>query len=282
MAAAPGRHLPARDQNQLFGDVDGGNKPNDGSAAAMAFGIADDHGRAREPLAMDLNRDGLMDLFVGNDEGILFDSRNRFFVNNGNGTFRELALPGGRPKTEVGSVCSAAADWDSDGWTDLVNCSDEDYGRLQFYKNQAGTFVDVTDQLGLGGINDGRDVEFADLNGDGALDLVVARFGAVDVRFNRGNTFPTVDHTRGINGGMELAIGDADGDGLKDIYAIAWNNAAGGSKGKDLLLRNMGRLDEDGEDWAFEDIPIPQLTSVTATPSRPCTTGTARTAPRSW
>jgi hypothetical protein len=231
-----------------------GNKPNAGSAAAYAFGLADEHGRAREPIAIDVNRDGLMDIFLGNDEGVLYDSRNRLYVNKG-GRFEEQPLPGGRSNTEVGSVCSAVADYDGDGWTDLVNCPDEAYGELQVYRNRGGAFQTVTDQLGLGSIPDAKDVEFADLNGDGRLDLVIARYNWLEVRLNRANRFETVDYTRRIDGGTDLAVGDADGDGLKDVYVVLWQN--GGGNGDDLLLRNMGTTDDEGG-WVLQEVAIPQ------------------------
>ena len=246
-----GRYVPPEEDAR----VDEKSRPNSGDAAAYAFGIADEHGRGREPLAFDVNNDGLMDLFVGNDEGVLFDSRNRLYVNNGNGTFAEQPLPGGRGLTEVGSVCSAAADYDGNGWTDLLNCADTDYGRLQLYANQGGTLKDVADEVGIGGVFDGKDAEFADMNEDGRLDLVVVRFSWIEVRLNRLGSFATVDYQRRITGGSGLALGDADGDGHTDVLAVTIDNEAGG--GADVLLRNMGRADEAGG-WVMEEIAIPQ------------------------
>ncbi|MDX6555677.1 MAG: hypothetical protein QOD86_1872 [Miltoncostaeaceae bacterium] len=234
------------------------SRPNVGEDAAYHFGIADEHGRGREPLALDVNNDGLTDIFLGNDEGILFDSRNRLYLNNGNGTFTEQPLPGGRALTEVGSLCSAAGDYDGDGWTDILNCADVDYGRLQLYRNVGGTLTDVADQAGVGGIFDAKDGDFADMNGDGRLDLVVVRFNAIEVRLNRAGSFATVDYQRKISSGSGLAVGDADGDGLKDVLAVTLNNET--AAGADVLLRNMGYADAAGK-WVMEEVPFPQAST---------------------
>ena len=232
------------------------SRPNDGDKAAYAFGIADEHGRGREPLALDANGDGLTDLFVGNDEGVLFDSRNRLYLNNGNGTFAEKALPGDRALTEVGSLCSAAGDINGDGRIDLLNCADTDYGKLQLYRNDgAANFVDITGAAGLGDVLDGKEADFADMNGDGRLDLVLTRYNWVELRLNREGTFGTIDYQRKIGGGAGLAVGDADGDGLMDILGVTLDNEL--ARGADVLLRNMGRTDEAG-DWVFEEIAFPQ------------------------
>ena len=71
-----GKYLPAG-QDQLLGPVPEGNKKNAGSEAARAFGIADVHGRGREPIAFDVNKDGKVDIFLGNDQGVNYPSPNR-------------------------------------------------------------------------------------------------------------------------------------------------------------------------------------------------------------
>jgi hypothetical protein len=234
------------------------SRPNDGEDAAYHFGIADEHGRGREPLAFDANGDGKMDLFVGNDEGVLFDSRNRLYLNNGDGTFAEKPLPGGRALTEVGSLCSAAGDIDGDGDLDLLNCADTDYGKLQLYRNDGGgNFSDISSAAGVSGVFDGKDGELADIDGDGTLDLVLTRFNFVEVRLNRGGAFGEIDFQRKISGGSGLAVGDADGDGRKDLLGVTLDNEL--TRGADVLLRNMGRTDEAG-DLVFEDIAFPQTT----------------------
>lgn len=56
---------------------------------ARAFGVADGHGRGREPMALDVDDDGRLDLFVGNEESTLFFSANRLYRNAG-GRFVEI------------------------------------------------------------------------------------------------------------------------------------------------------------------------------------------------
>jgi hypothetical protein len=242
-----GRYLPPG-QNQLEGPVPSGNKANAGSVAARAFGVADDHGRGREPLGFDIDADGLTDLFVGNEESEMYTSASLLFHAEPNGGMSVISSSS--VVQEVGSLASTAVDIDGDGRLDLVNVATS---RLYVFRNTPSGFQDVTSAWRLPTSGDMKDIEFADLNGDGRLDALMANHTSFKVRLNRDGRFPTEDYARSLTQGRDLAVGDADGDGDLDVYMVVGQNETY----DDLLLRNGGRALSTGK-WDFTTIPIPQ------------------------
>ncbi|HXI51784.1 MAG TPA: VCBS repeat-containing protein [Candidatus Saccharimonadales bacterium] len=117
----------------------------------------------------------------------------------------------------------AAGDFDGDGWPDLYFCSLN--GQNTLFKNLGGwRFVDVTEQAGLK--RDRRyyrGAVFADVNGDGALDLLVGVVGAgVQCFLNDGHgkftDATTAARTASPYASSTLALADVDGNGTLDLY----------------------------------------------------------------
>ena len=127
---------------------------------------------------------------------------------------------------------AAFADIDNDGDLDLyiVNIrgpltADTRVGSENnaLYRNDGdGTFTEITDIAGVGHQGYGMGCVFADVDGDGNLDLYVTNYGANVLYRNNGNgTFTDVTQTAGI--GCELwstgaAFADVDGDSDLDLY----------------------------------------------------------------
>ena len=97
----------------------------------------------------DVNNDGLLDIFVAKGayrKGP--DCANSLYVNNGDGTYRDIAKEAGVADQGNG-YCCAFGDYDNDGDPDLyvgsINDTDQPVTRILYRNNGDGTFSDVTE-----------------------------------------------------------------------------------------------------------------------------------------
>lgn len=124
---------------------------------------------------------------------------------------------------------AAAADYDRDGDFDLYLVRG-DAGPNVLLQNQGdGTFVDVGATAGVDGDPAlGAGPVFADIDGDGWVDLLVGGIGgsAPVVYHNEGDgTFSDVSASAGLNHGQpqySMALADVDGDLDLDLAAVHW------------------------------------------------------------
>jgi tetratricopeptide (TPR) repeat protein len=103
-------------------------------------------------------------------------SGDRLFRNRANGTFEDATAASGIANLAQGYGHGVAVgDFDNDGHPDLFITRWRAYA---LYRNQGdGTFRDVTSEAGLGGDRDWpTSAAFADLDGDGDLDLYVCHY----------------------------------------------------------------------------------------------------------
>jgi len=127
----------------------------------------------------------------------------------------------------------ALFDYNGDGFVDVyfVNgaplkgaSTDGPPPRNALYRNEGGwTFVDVTDESGVGDTGFGLGVAAADYDNDGDQDLFVNNYGPnVLYRNNGDGTFTDVAEEAGVQGGHKLGAGacflDMDADGDLDLY----------------------------------------------------------------
>jgi hypothetical protein len=115
----------------------------------------------------------------------------------------------------------SAVDYDNDGFYDLF-VPDGVYSRL-FRNSRDGTFEDVTEHVGLAGLDGVSVATFADYDNDGFKDLFVSRtFQHNQLFHNNGDgTFRNVTQESGIGEDCCTTVAgwaDYDNDGYLDLY----------------------------------------------------------------
>lgn len=181
----------------------------------------------------DLDNDGDLDLYVGNESSATIDAPSQLFRNNGDGSFSDVAAAAGvrNDRFAKGVIWG---DYDGDRWPDLYVSNKGGINRM-YHNNQDGTFTDLAEQLGVGGPVESFPAWFWDVNNDGALDLYVSAYAAA------------------INDLAASALGQRVEVDMARLYVATRNGTFEEAAGRFNLTRptapmgsNFGDLDNDG------------------------------------
>src|SRR6266567_1951556 len=205
-------------------------------------------------VAADINNDGWVDLFIGNDT-----VPNFLFANRGKGKFEEIGAlaavgynPFGLARSGMGVD---ACDYDQDGWIDLFVANIDHEMFSLYHNNRDETFTDVAPAFGIASgtlLLSGMGQKFFDYDNDGNSDLLLCN-GHPELNVdkmvpgvtyaepmmlyrNAGRGFEDVSKQSGSIfskriAGRGLAIGDFDNNGSVDALVSVSNDAP-------IMLRN--------------------------------------------
>ena len=170
-------------------------------------------------IAIDLNKDGYLDLAVANGNA---NTVSVLFNNQTSRTF--TASPQGQISTGVTPVALVGMDLNADGWNDLVVLSN----------SESSVYIYLNDQTG--GLQQNATVSvgssptwaaIGDFNGDGHVDVVVANSGDNTALILNGDGFGNLLPGAVIpteTGPVFIGAGDVDKDGHTDIIVTAAAN----------------------------------------------------------
>lgn len=196
-------------------------------------------------VASDFDNDGYPDLYVACDS-----TPSLLYHNQKNGTFEENGLLAGvalnEDGQEQGGMGVAVADYDEDGFFDIVKTNFSDDVPNVYRNNGDGTFEDRVFRSGLGGSMDqvGWGVQFLDVDHDGRKDLLTIN-GHVYPEVDR---LPEVDYRQprllfwNVGGGQFKDISDAAGPALAQTWSSR-GSAVGdldNDGGLEVVVANMG------------------------------------------
>jgi hypothetical protein len=204
------------------------------SSEAHKYGVEDRFARGRVVTFVDANGDAYPDLFHGTTPERSDGERspNRLFINEGGKRFRNAPEYGvTRPE---GANTVQAADFDQDGFEDLLLCSEE--AGIRLYRNIANErYEDVADDVNADA--DCGGAAFGDVDGDSRLDLIYLGGGGLHIRAQRQGRFERF-YDLDVSDLVALALGDVDADGLSDIYVV--RRGPRDADYEDLMLVNRG------------------------------------------
>src|SRR5579864_893860 len=223
-------------------------------------GLAEPATRTQTAVWADIDNDGFLDLFVGNENG-----PSQLFRNKGDGTFEDISHSAGVDKIAF-TKGVVAADYDNDGFVDFY-VSNLHGGNFLYHNNHDRTFTEVSEKAGVQ-LADSQSFAswFFDYDNDGWPDLLVNSFffspdeslrsylglpySAKTLKLFKNmkdGTFKDVTaevHLDKVYAPMGANFGDVDDDGFLDIYL-----GTGGPEYGFLLLKVLLR-NQQGESFA--------------------------------
>jgi hypothetical protein len=202
---------------------------------------------------VDVNNDGLLDLFVVNY--LAWDvntepaceaapgqldychpkfykaTPNQLFLNNGDGTFRDVSAESGIRAHPGKGMGAGIADYDLDGWMDIFVTNDKLHNSL-FHNKGGGKFEEVAFEAGValaesGQFISGMGVDFRDIDNDGYPDIAFAALENETFPLFRNlgkGGFADITEASGMTrlstpmAGYSPTIADFDNDGWKDLF----------------------------------------------------------------
>jgi hypothetical protein len=197
-------------------------------------------------LWLDYDKDGCLDLYVANDS-----SPSLLYHNNCKGGFTEVGAEAGLAYSSDGREQAGmgvdSADYDGDGWPDIVKTNFSDDSTNLYHNDHNGEFTDLAGAAGIGGVSSpylGFGVKFFDYDNDGWPDIFIAN-GHVDPQVE-GQSFgvgyaerPFLFHN--LKAGKFEEVGDRAGStfakkyvGRAAVTADFWNRGR-----QDLLISNL-------------------------------------------
>ena len=221
-------------------------------------GITQSLGKALGVVAADINNDGWMDLFVGNDT-----EPNFLWMNRGKGHFEETGAFTGVAFSPFGRARSGmavdASDYDQDGKIDLFLTTVDHEMFSLYHQERDDNFRDVAPRFGIASQTfnlSGMGMKFFDYDNDGNADIILSN-GHPELNVakmvagvtyeepmllfrNTGDGFENVSKQSGpifsrLIAGRGLAVGDFDNDGSVDVLVAV------GDSSPILLRNNAGR-----------------------------------------
>ena len=208
----------------------------------------------------DVDNDGRDDIYFLNQHGT-----NALYRNAGNGSYVDVTAKAGVAVGDRISVGATFADYDNDGFADLLVTSTRG-GDLLFHNRGDGTFADVTAAAGVSHVGHSQTPVFFDYDNDGDLDLFLTNTAhwTTDVFDSTGGnyegkgslpelmtspkelnilyrndgdgTFTDVTEVAGLRGrgwAGDVAVFDYDDDGFMDLFVPSMF-------GRGQLYRNSG------------------------------------------
>lgn len=209
--------------------------------ATADAGLRVDSGAVRQPVWVDYDADGDLDLFVA------FRDRANALYNNTGGRLTDVAAQLGVADTRR-SVGAVWADLDADGDLDVI-VGNMDGDANGVYRNDGGRFTDVAAEWGLaaGGRALGDRASgtvrpcVADMDGDGRFDIITANYGPPGLFLRRDSVWVEAGVAWGIavDGRYDTcAPADFDNDGALDLYLNG--TLTQGRNWPDYLYRSVG------------------------------------------
>lgn len=222
--------------------------------------------------SIDVDNNGYADLFVARDSGI-------YLYLNDKGYLRPQKLNISMNQDNAVTVSISLADINRDGFVDLFLSNYLRPAYIQKYNSfnqpRSGarcslllnsgdnlTFIDITEQAGIGIISNGFNAVFADFNIDQMIDLAVAHAGGhIEIFQNKGGAmFSAVPNptTARFTYPMALVATDYDNNGTLDLFSATTGSSvpgflARGDLGRNQLFHNKWILLNNKTEWIFSD-----------------------------
>lgn len=204
---------------------------------------------------VDYDRDGWLDLYVGNylqysltrdvrcttpsgardycDPSAYRPARDRLYHNERNGTFRDVTDSALRSRPHGAALGVSTADFNGDGWMDIYVANDRQENDL-WMNQRDGTFRNTALQSGSALNGDGRaeasmGVDAGDFDNDGDEDLVITNLSTEGITLYRNDgsgRFEDVGTSAGLrqrslaHTGFGVGWIDIDNDGWLDVLTV--------------------------------------------------------------